>query len=306
MSSTASLLRSFLPQFETAALNCNNAFVAVAKTQRNASFDDGFLQEFYRLADRTLSPDTVISREGVTLLPTGERRPWKYDSPELRTMFISSCYEEWLLWEPLHCGIGGLRDIAAPVWSVMPNGLRGQYRPLHVLGDDWRPWQPEPAREWLYFVFRQLMPVGTVVQRRTIGEVELLYFDVNVFRACALAIEMLGVQTPVPAPKAPAKLCPADVEAHDPPPQDAFDAGPWNVEALNDEELKVRRLLLFMRHRPEATLDELCQAVWEEELEKVSDDALKAARRKANDFLDRQGLRRVLTKPRGESIFRWS
>jgi hypothetical protein len=189
MSPAVQLLRSYLEAFQTGAKGHPDAFVAIARVPMDGRFDDAFLNEFYHLADRTLSPDTRVPREDVQILPSGEQRPWKYDGPLRYTLFTSANYEECLLWEePGQFGFQSFRAVAAEAWNTLPNDLKA-YRPIHPPGDDWHPWQPEPAWQWLNFVFRRLRGVGGLVRAHRIGEVELLYFTVGAFRACALAIE---------------------------------------------------------------------------------------------------------------------
>jgi hypothetical protein len=169
-----------LPQFQVG----DDSFIAIAKTGKNPTWGDEFLKEFYRLADRTRYPDgaIAISRKG-------------YCGPEREPMFLSPHSGEWLLWEPSG-SLSGFATVAADVWNVLPFGQREQYRPLHPLGDNWRPWQPTPAWEFIYLAFRRLQGVGDLVRERRIGNVELLYFSVGVFRACGMAIELMAPPSP--------------------------------------------------------------------------------------------------------------
>jgi hypothetical protein len=187
-----SVLSSLSPQFQDLDVACPEVFVAIAKAKKNEPFDDAFLREFYRLADKTLSPDTWVSR------------PAKYEGPFRYTLFVSATHathDEWMLWEPQYHGFEGFRRLGAAAWNALPNGLKQEYRPLHVLGVNWQPWQPEPAWQWLNFVFRQLRGQGTLVRHDRLGDVELLYLTVGVFCACAMVASSIESANDIPGAK---------------------------------------------------------------------------------------------------------
>ena len=105
--------------------------------------------------------------------------------------FIAPTSEEWLVLEGLetlaHSYASEFRRLASAAWKALPNGLKEASKPLHNLGVSWQPWRPEPAWQWLYFVFRQLRGQGDLVRRERLGDIELIYLSVGVFRASALA-----------------------------------------------------------------------------------------------------------------------
>ena len=190
MSNELQLLRSLVPTFQALNNPVNGLFAAVARVPAGTGFDDAFLQQFFQLSDRTVTcPDAWNVRTPTLIQPSGKQQILQAVPPEQITLFTGKTYDEFLLLDSAFSGTRSLqlRDLGATAWKVMPNGLKEAYKPLHNLGVSWRPWRPEPTWEWLYFVFRQLSGQGDLVRRQRLGDLELIYFTVGVFQACALA-----------------------------------------------------------------------------------------------------------------------
>jgi hypothetical protein len=66
-----------------------------------------------------------------------------------------------------------------------------------------------------------------------------------------------------------------------------------------------RRLLLHMRGREEDDLASICPAVWGEDFDNISEQAIHTAVSKVNRHLGQRQARRVLSKPRDQSVIRW-
>jgi hypothetical protein len=79
----------------------------------------------------------------------------------------------------------------------------------------------------------------------------------------------------------------------------------WEGDDWEALDPKVRQLLLHMRGRDEADLQELCLAVWGKDSADVSEAARETATSKANNFLRKREFRRLLRKVRGENRLRW-
>ena len=199
MSAIRQVFSHFGSQFSALDSCRTQPFVAMARVPVGMAdpFDETFRREFFKLAD-SLRPDEVVSRSGIWVTPSGETQAWTYPGPLSLTLFLGAVKEEWVLWE--EPGPGGPMgrvdppnfhqfqracDLGAPAWHALPNGLK-DYRPLHSLGTDWRPWQPQPAWQWVNFVFRQLHTRGDLVGHANLGHIGLLYLRASVFRASAL------------------------------------------------------------------------------------------------------------------------
>jgi hypothetical protein len=77
------------------------------------------------------------------------------------------------------------------------------------------------------------------------------------------------------------------------------------AQYLNGLDPLPRRLLLHMRGREEDDLANICPAVWGEDFDNVSEPAIHTAVSKANRHLGQRQSRRVLSKPRDQSVIRW-
>jgi hypothetical protein len=192
MSSELQVLRSLVPQFQARDRTAYDAFAAIARLPKGKSLDGSFLEQFYRLADRTLlCPDERKVRNPVLISPSGERRTLSGSPPWMDATFLAPTVEEWLLLEGLET-LGGhsyafeYRRLALQAWNALPNGMKEPYKPIYNLGVSWQPWKPEPAWQWLYLVFRWLKGRGSLVGSHRIGDIELVYLSVGLFGASAM------------------------------------------------------------------------------------------------------------------------
>jgi hypothetical protein len=79
---------------------------------------------------------------------------------------------------------------------------------------------------------------------------------------------------------------------------------PWQGEDWNHLERLPKRLLLYMRGRDRANLDDVFPAVWEREYEAGKSD-VSTVLSKANNFLSKQQWPHTLHKKRGERVIYW-
>jgi hypothetical protein len=188
------LLQYFVNEFRKASGGRQNAFVAIARRPRGEALPDNraFLDELKRLADKTLRPRDWMPRDG---------EGWEYRGPDCNSLFALGNSEECLLWdEPGLRGFDGFRHLAKGAWLALPHGLR-EYKPL-LLNASARPTrkdlvEPDPAWQWVNFVFRRLLPTD-YVRRRDCAGVELLHLTVSVTLASALAGKLALAELGIP------------------------------------------------------------------------------------------------------------
>jgi hypothetical protein len=80
---------------------------------------------------------------------------------------------------------------------------------------------------------------------------------------------------------------------------------PWHGEDWEVVEPQVRSLLVYMRNRESAELNDVYEAVWGKTYTPESINAIHTAVSKANVFLNKRESTRLLQKPRGENVIRW-
>jgi hypothetical protein len=106
--------------------------------------------------------------------------------------------------------------------------------------------------------------------------------------------------TPEPAVKSPGPNTECEQPRKPPAEEEAI---PWNQDAWEELQPLPRRLLQHMLGRVSDTIANVAEKVWG--TDSTSEGAIAVAINRANQFLQKQGDARVISKLRGEGVICW-